>query len=152
MTKILNSIWNKTQLNQPMCLFNSPCPLFFTLRNLYAPYVCPSLLFLPWKKRGVPLLWSPKRKKKGKGGIQELDAPNSTCLPPPLLPILMWFCEDLLASFWASKRGSSTSYTVENWRRKFFPRRDRSRKKMDLLSCMQPWRRSSSSIFFFIFF
>ena len=49
----------------------------------------------------------------------------------------------------ASKRASLASFIIENWRKKILPNERKRRKKKDLLSSAQPWRKKSSSLNFF---
>ena len=116
------------------------------------PTRCAPLSSLPsMEKRGVPPLFLVAQKKK-ENKASKSWTPH---IPYTLSLFFSSFREeilrDFLANFWPLKKGSFAGFTVENWKRKVLPNERNRRKKMGLLFCAQPWRRSSSFKFFFYF-
>ena len=97
------------------CHINSPCPTFYHV-NFLCPIGCraPFLLFLVTQnKEGASKSWT-------------AQYPHANPSSPSHLGI---FLRSFLVSFWASKRGFSAGYTIKNWRKFFFPTRERQRRR-----------------------
>ena len=101
----------------------------FTMRNsMPTKEPCPLSSFHGKEGASLPLL-SPKRKEKRRGHprvgcpISHASHLSSSSL------FFKRFLKYFIASFWVSKRGFFSDFTVENWRRKVLPNERKRRKK-----------------------